>query len=159
MTKKIYNYDNNGYYTLTNEANIDPLESKKRNKNIYLLPKNATFAKVLPSKKDKLIKWNKNNSEWFYEDILENQKKNEVNETEEEKTKRLRSNALSVRLSYLQSTDWYVLREYDQPDSYPTEVKKRRILARNQINEIEKILTLEEANSIAVNYPFKVKIN
>jgi len=38
-------------------------------------------------------------------------------------------------------------------------VKEKRILARNQINEIEKISNLKEASSIEENYPFKNEIN
>lgn len=159
MTKIIYNFDEEGYFADKSEANIDPLETKAQKKNIYLLPRNSTFIKTPEPQENKRIKWDQDNQKWIHEDIKIPEETEEEIESEPDKIKRLKIQAISIRNSYLQTTDWYVLREYDQPNSYPTEVKEKRILARNQINEIEKILTLEEANSITVNYPFKVKIN
>jgi hypothetical protein len=51
-------------------------------------------------------------------------------------------------LAYLQQTDWYVIREIDQPNSYPKEIKEKRILARDTINNIDKYNTLEELKEI-----------
>lgn len=151
MTKLIYNYNQDGYYISTNQADIDPLESKRQGKDIYLLPKNATFEEVIAAKEDKLIKWN--NNQWFYEDIIP-EIKEEIIETIEEKIAKLKNIALINRKSYLSLTDWYILREYDQRDSYPEEVKENRILARFQINQIENISTLEKAESIEQDYIF-----
>lgn len=159
MTKTIYNFDDEGYFTDKSEANIDPLETKVQKKNIYLLPRNSTFIKTPEPQENKRIKWDKDNQKWIHEDIKITEESENNIETESDKIKRLKTQAILIRSSYLQTTDWYVLREYDQPNSYPAEVKEKRVIARNQINEIEKILTLEEANSILVNYPFKVKIN
>lgn len=159
MTQIIYNFDEEGYFTGKSKANIDPLETKIKKKDIYLLPRNATFTKTPKPQENKRIKWDKNNQKWIYENIKILENPQEEIESESNKIKRLKNKAIFIRSSYLQTTDWYILRELDNPNSYPNEVKKKRILARNQINEIEKILTLEEANSIAVNYPFKVKIN
>lgn len=39
----IYKYNDNGEYIGTETALLDPLETKKQQKNIYLLPANATF--------------------------------------------------------------------------------------------------------------------
>jgi len=159
MTQIIYNFDDEGYFTDKSEANIDPLETKAQKKNIYLLPRNATFIKTPEPQENKRIKWDKDNQKWIHEDIkIPEESENDI-ETESDKIKRLKIEAVSIRNSYLQTTDWYVLRECDQPNSYPTEVKEKRILARNQINEIEKISNLKEASSIEENYPFKNEIN
>jgi len=48
-----------------------------------------------------------------------------------------KSNLINVRLQYLKNTDWYIAREIDQPNTYPQEIKDKRILARQEINEIE----------------------
>ena len=160
MTKLIYNYDEDGFYTSSSKATIDPLESKYQKCNVYLLPRNATFSKVLPDKKDKLIKWDKINGKWFYEDI----KKNILNKTnniksQEEKIAELKDKAIHIILSYLSLTDWYIIREYEQPNSCPKQIKENRIIARKQINKIKQISGFKESNLIEINYPFKVKIN
>lgn len=46
-------------------------------------------------------------------------------------------NGIANREAYLNSTDWYISREADQPNSYPQEIKDKRILARTEINQIE----------------------
>jgi hypothetical protein len=159
MTQIIYNFDEEGYFTGKSEANIDPLETKIKKKNIYLLPRNATFTKTLKLKENTRVRWDKNNQKWIYEDIKIPEKPKEEVESESDKIDRLKNKAIFIRSSYLQTTDWYILREFDNPNSYPNEVKKKRILARNQINEIEKISNLKEASSIEENYPFKNEIN
>ena len=74
MTQIIYNFDEEGYFTGKSKANIDPLETKIKKKDIYLLPRNATFTKTPKPQENKRIKWDKNNQKWIYEDIkiLEN---------------------------------------------------------------------------------------
>ena len=159
MTQIIYNFDEEGYFTGKSKANIDPLETKIKKKDIYLLPRNATFTKTPKPQENRRIKWDKNNQKWIYEDIKVPEKPKEEAESESDKIERLKNMAVFIRSSYLQTTDWYILRELDNPNSYPNEVKKKRILARNQINEIEKISNLKEASSIEENYPFKNEIN
>jgi hypothetical protein len=61
--------------------------------------------------------------------------------TEEKKTN-IKSEAIRSRMSYLLSTDWYVNREIDQSNSYPQEIKDKRIQARQEINDIEAATTL-----------------
>ena len=80
MVKKIYNYDSSGYYTNLSNARIDPLESGKNNKNIYLLPANATFAKPPEAAEDKVVKWD--GSKWIEED--KKLPDEEVNPTDDE---------------------------------------------------------------------------
>lgn len=49
------------------EAQLDPLESKKANKEIWLLPADSTFNKPLAEKEGFKIKWN--GDSWVYEEI------------------------------------------------------------------------------------------
>lgn len=49
-------------YTGTQNAFIDPLETKKRGKNVYLLPRNATYQKPLETKENQAVIFN--GSEW-----------------------------------------------------------------------------------------------
>lgn len=58
------------------------------------------------------------------------------------KKENLKNNLISVRRSYLFSTDWYTSRAVDEPNSYPEEIKNKRILARQEINDIEACTTL-----------------
>ena len=43
---KIYNYNQDQYFTNESEASIDLLETEKQGKNVYLIPKNATTVPV-----------------------------------------------------------------------------------------------------------------
>ena len=52
-----------------------------------------------------------------------------------------------VRIMYLDGTDWYSARNIDEPNTYPEEIKERRILARKEIKEIKKATTLEQVQS------------
>lgn len=49
------------------EAQLDPLESKKANKEMWLLPANSTFNEPLSEKEGFKIKWN--GDLWVYEEI------------------------------------------------------------------------------------------
>ena len=156
MTKLIYNYDQEGYFIGSQKADLDPLESKIKKQNIHLLPGNATFTKMnLKVAENKRIKWN--GKKWIYEDIPPEE--NEVIQTDEEKIEQLKNEAIGIRRSYLYSTDWYILREYDQPNSYPEDVKNKRILVRKQINEIESIDQLLDAQNIEKNHELLINTN
>ena len=58
-----YTYDENTKeFTGTQNAFIDPLESKKQGKNVYLVPANATDKKPLKTKENQVVIFN--GSEW-----------------------------------------------------------------------------------------------
>ena len=58
-----YTYDEKTKeYTGTQNAFIDPLETKKRGKNVYLVPANATDKKPLKTKENQAVIFN--GSEW-----------------------------------------------------------------------------------------------
>jgi hypothetical protein len=59
---------------------------------------------------------------------------------------------ISIRQTYLKNTDWYIQREADEPDTYPAEIKAKRILARQEINAIEQATTFTALNNFNVNF-------
>lgn len=69
MSMKIYNFDNNGYFTNESIAKIDPMESKEQGKDIYLLPKNATFVAPIEYNSE-LEKIRFQDNQWIIEDIV-----------------------------------------------------------------------------------------
>ena len=155
MTKLIYNYDQEGYYIGSQEADLDPLESEIKKQETHLLPGNATFTKMnLKVAENKRIKWS--GKKWIYEDIPPEE--SEAIQTDEEKIDQLKNEATGIRKRYLYSTDWYILREYDQPNSYPEDVRNQRILIRKQINEIESINQLPTAQNIEKDYELPINI-
>lgn len=64
---KAYLYDDNGVYFGFENAQIDPLETKKKGRNIYLLPENATFKEPMQEKEGFKIVFNGNG--WEYQEI------------------------------------------------------------------------------------------
>lgn len=56
------------------------------------------------------------------------------------------------RKEYLKNTDWYVTRESDQPNSYPSEIKNKRIQAREEINTIQLITDLQQLESFTTDF-------
>ena len=57
----------------------------------------------------------------------------------------MRKNQLvNPRKKYLKDTDWYLMREVDQPQSYPSEVRERRTRIREEINAIEAAENLQQ---------------
>lgn len=64
----------------------------------------------------------------------------------QEKKENLRKKLIDSRLNYLTFTDWYIAREIDKPNTYPTEIKNKRNLAREEINKIESCSTLTQLN-------------
>ena len=103
---------------------------------------------------NKRIKWN--NKKWIYEDIPIEKDEDVI--TDETRVEQLKNQAIAIRRSYLSTTDWYILREYDQPNSYPQDIKIHRILAREQINHIEMINQLPDAQNIEQDYKFKINL-
>lgn len=143
MTKNIiakniiaYSFDKNTKkYIGECRAWESPLES-----NIYHLPVYST--KIKPElKSNKKAFWR--NEAWDYEEILPpDNKLPEIKESLEDKKNRIKSELITKRKIYLSSTDWYLLREFDQPNSYPLEIKQKRILARQEINQIKSVNSL-----------------
>lgn len=74
------------------------------------------------------------------------------NETTEEKILRLKNESVTARKNYLDETDWYAAREIDQPNSYPSEIKNKRIQAREEINTIQLIADLQQLESFTTDF-------
>ena len=95
------------------------------------LPSGAIEVSERPEHGDQI--YNSSNSSWEYPlDIIKNKK-------------------ISILKDYLSSTDWYVVRENDEPGTYPVEIKNKRISFRAGINEIESATTTEEVDTIYNN--------
>ena len=133
MTKLYYNYSSEGYYISSREARENPLEPKIKGKKVYLLPAFATFEEPPAEEEGKKIRWNQ--SEWINEDIPIEPVEPEP--TAEELLETAIEQAVSNREIYISKTDKYALREIDEPNTYPQEIKDKRILARTEINQIE----------------------
>lgn len=69
-----------------------------------------------------------------------------------ERKEQIKNQLINVRLSYLQKTDWFIAKEFDEPNSYPQEVKDKRILARQEINAIEACTTLTQLNTFSTTF-------
>lgn len=54
----VYKYNENGEYIGTEEALLDPLETKQQGENIYLLPANATFTEPTDAQEGYVNVWN-----------------------------------------------------------------------------------------------------
>ena len=59
---------------------------------------------------------------------------------------------IKSRNSYLSSTDWHIAKEADEPNTYPQAVKDKRILARQEINQIPVATTLTALNTFSNNF-------
>ena len=78
---------------------------------------------------------------------------NEIQEYLECKAFNNKKNQLiNVRINYLKNTDWYISREIDEPNSYPEVVKDKRILARQEINNIENCNSLLELEQYSIDF-------
>lgn len=84
-------------------AQIDPLESEKEGKEIYLLPANSTFSSPLQIKEGYKIVWN--GEEWGYEEI-------KAVETQQPSLEELKAIKRAERDEILQSTDKYLLPDF-----------------------------------------------
>jgi len=59
---------------------------------------------------------------------------------------------ISSRVIYLKSTDWRVIKELDEPNSYSQDIKNKRSLAREEINLIEECKSLEELSQFSIEF-------
>lgn len=109
------------------EAQIDPLESQKAGKDIWLLPANASFELPLEPKENNKIIFDNG---WKYEPIPEPEP--EPQPTEEE----LKQARIAELKSYLASTDWYAIRESETGVDIPADIKQARADARLEISSL-----------------------
>ena len=145
-TKIVYSYDEETFkYNGEALAQESPLEVGN-----FLMPANSTTIKPI-LKEGKIAKFDKSKNKWVYEDITKPEPEPKPEPTQEEIIKELKLNLINSRLSYLSSTDWYITREFDKPNSYPQEIKDKRNLIRDEINEIEQINNLDQLNNYKID--------
>lgn len=70
----------------------------------------------------------------------------QFSESDEEKLRRFKLQAVNSRESYLKKTA-----EYYMPD-FPPDILEKRALAREEINEIEVIISISETESYSINF-------
>lgn len=73
-----YEYDEQMEYKGEKVCQLDPLESKKAGKEVYLLPANCTFEKPPQEKEGYKIVWN--GKKWDYVEIPTNQNQERIDE-------------------------------------------------------------------------------
>ena len=108
------------------EAQIDPLESVKQKKEIYLLPANSTYEKPLDEKDGFKVKWQ--GSSWIYEKIPEPEPEQEPTIEELSAIKRIERNSL------LGQTDAKMLPDFP----ITAEEKELWLLYRQYLRDITK---------------------
>lgn len=87
----------------------------------YRLPKQLTLIDEMP--KDGHYVWDFSKGQW-----------SEVERIKQRKT--------LARKQYLAATDWYAARAVDEANSYPEEIRSKRITARREINDMETCKTV-----------------
>ncbi len=58
---------------------------------------------------------------------------------------------IEICREYLKKTDWHCLRFADDGNSYPVEIKDKRIFARSASNAIEALTSIEEVEAYDIN--------
>lgn len=102
---KVYLYDEiTKEFIMEEDAHIDPLETKKKGENVYLLPVNATFKEPIQAKEGFKIVFNGNG--WEYQEI-----KVEVEEIPEEKEPTNEDISQMRQGEYMRRTDPLTLRK------------------------------------------------
>ena len=128
----VYKYDElTGEYTGMETAHLDPLESKLKGKNVYLLPANATYTPPLEEKEGFKVIFKGN--EWVYEEIPESEPLPEP--TEEE----IKQNRIWELKGKLAETDYIVIKIAEgvaTQEEYADVLAKRKEW-RAEINELE----------------------
>lgn len=106
------------------EAQLDPLESKKANKEIWLLPADSTFNKPLSEKEGFKIKWS--GDSWVYEEIPVEPEPEPYVPTIEEKSDSIRQ----IRNQMIDAFEWRISRNNDERELGLTENDNRELLLR-----------------------------
>lgn len=100
---KVYLYDEiTKEFIMEEDAHIDPLETKKKGENVYLLPANATFKEPMQAKEGFKIVFNGNS--WEYQEIKVEEIPEEKEPTNEDISKMRQS-------AYMERTDPLTLRK------------------------------------------------
>jgi len=127
-------------------ARRSPLDKKE----VYLLPKFSTEIEPI-FEKNKITKFNVDNKQWFLEEIIKPKEK-----TEEEKQTEKFENEKQIKIinckSYLEQTDYHIIRSVEMGVAVKKDILKKRALARSLQDEIEVCKSLEELENININF-------
>lgn len=124
----VYRYDEKTKEFLGEfKAQLDPLESKKANKEIWLLPADSTFNKPLSEKEGFKIKWN--GDSWVYEEIPIEPEPEPYIPTIEEKSESVRQ----VRNQMIDAFEWRISRNNDERELGLTETDNRELLLKYRV--------------------------
>lgn len=100
---RVYLYDEiTKEFIMEEDAHIDPLETKKKGENVYLLPANATFKEPMQAKEGFKIVFN--GKDWEYQEI-------KVEEIPEEKEPTNEDISQMRQSAYMRRTDPLSLRK------------------------------------------------
>lgn len=80
--KQVYAFDDNGYFLSVMNCQLDPLETKKQKREIYILPANSTEIKTPRLKKNQRARFS--NGKWTIEEIPEITQEQIIEKTERE---------------------------------------------------------------------------
>ena len=117
-----YNFENKKYEGEVT-CQIDPLESEKAGKKIYLLPADCTY-EVPPEEKDGFdIVWN--GDAWEYKELKKEPEHNVPTEDE------LKAQVRSVRNQYLKQTDEFMIVDYPITSTQKSKYKRYRTYLRD----------------------------
>ena len=132
--KKVYIYDNDGYFAGEDFPQIDPLESQKAGSEILIMPANSTDIEPPEDKEGFRIKWN--GSAWEYEEI------EEVKEVKPELHEPTEADRLRERL-------YQIDQEFRKLDYIGIKIATGRATAEEYRDEIARMEELaEEKNEI-----------
>lgn len=140
---KAYRYKDNGEFDAEVDCQIDPLETELAGHEIYLLPGNSTYTKPLEEKEGFIVKWNKEEEVWEYEEKKKESEPEPYVPTEKDKL----NEELWTYKAQLQESDYRALKFaegwYTEEEYAPYKAERQEL--RNKINETQaKIDALED---------------
>jgi hypothetical protein len=136
--KTVYNYDNSGIFLYESEAFLDPLETKKQNKDVFLIPANSTTVKPIKEKDGFNVVFNKAAGKWGYEKITIPESETDKPYEPSEKEK-LQQRIYELQC-YLYDTDYVIIKSIELGEPVDDELKQKRQDARDNINRLREEL-------------------
>jgi hypothetical protein len=127
---KFYNYDTFGKFIGESEGVLNPLETQKQKKNVYLVPAKSTDIKPPEAKEGFDLFFV--NDKWEYREIPKLEEPKPYEPTEQEKTQM----QIDEAETYLSTTDYKVIKAFETGEIIDAAVTQKRQECRNKINEL-----------------------